>query len=140
MTSWPSGVNREVDPSQASAASLPSPSSEVAVLTNFVVHYSIMVVVHCAYTEPINVSGTSPTLTREQIWKGLQRKIRRAYDFVPVIDACDVIEDKGDEVIREAHFKDFGGMKPHTVREVCKSYYPCRVSDTILCSPLNKHR
>ncbi|QIW95582.1 hypothetical protein AMS68_001100 [Peltaster fructicola] len=81
-----------------------------------------MVTINCAYTEPINPAGTSPALTRKQVWTGLQRKIRRAQDFVPVIKACDVLEDKGNEVIREAHFAD-----GHSVKEVCKSYWPTRV-------------
>ena len=87
-----------------------------------------MVVVHCAYTEQINPSGVSPALSRDQIWKGLQRKIRRAQDFVPVIKSCDVIEDRENEVVREAHFSEALGMPAHTVREVCKSYYPTKES------------
>lgn len=83
-----------------------------------------MVVINCAYTEQINPSGASPVLTRDQIWKGLQRKIRRAQDFVPIISACEVLEDKGDEVTRVATFPDT------TVKEVCKSYYPTKVFET----------
>lgn len=83
-----------------------------------------MVTVHCAYTEQINPSGASPVLTRDQIWKGLQRKVRRAQDFVPVISATDVLEDKGDEVVRVAHFAH------GKVKEVCKSYYPTKVCAT----------
>ena len=86
-----------------------------------------MVVIYCAYTEQINPSGASAALTRDQVWKGLQRKIRKAQDFVPVIEGCDVIEEKDNEVVRKAHFKAFAGNPPHSVREVCKSYYPTRV-------------
>lgn len=86
-----------------------------------------MVVVHCAYTEQINPSGASPVLTRDQIWKGLQRKIRRAQDFVPVITGCDVLEEKDNVVVREAHFKPQEGNESHSVKEVCKSYYPTKV-------------
>jgi len=62
-----------------------------------------------------------------KIWNGLQRKVRKAQDFVPVITATDVVEDKGDEVVRVAHFKEFHGQPPHEVREVCRSYYPTKV-------------
>ncbi|KAF2716639.1 DUF1857-domain-containing protein [Polychaeton citri CBS 116435] len=86
-----------------------------------------MVVVHCAYSEPINPTNETPVLTRDQIWKGLQRKIRKAQDFVPVIYATDVIEEKDNEVVRDAHFGQFHDMPPQTVREVCKSYYPTKV-------------
>ncbi|KAF2172010.1 hypothetical protein M409DRAFT_63519 [Zasmidium cellare ATCC 36951] len=86
-----------------------------------------MVTINCAYTEAINPAGATPVLTRDQIWKGLQRKIRKAQDFVPVIEACDVIEEKENEVVREAHFKAVQGFEKKTVREVCKSYYPTKV-------------
>ncbi|KAF2860763.1 DUF1857-domain-containing protein [Piedraia hortae CBS 480.64] len=87
-----------------------------------------MTTIYCAYTEPINPSGTQPVLTRSQVWAGLQRKIRRAQDFVPVIIACEVLEEKKDEkdvptVVRDVVFKG----KDEKVREVCKSYWPSRV-------------
>lgn len=88
-----------------------------------------MVNIHCAYTEPINPSGASPVLSRDQVWRGLQRKIRKAQDFVPVITATDVLEEKddGSKVIRVAHFKGQDGKPGHKVEEVCKSYHPTRV-------------
>lgn len=86
-----------------------------------------MVVVHCAYTEQINPAGAAPVLTRDQIWRGLQRKVRRAQDFVPVIEGCDVIEDKGNEVVRVAHFKAMGDRPAMKVQETCRSYYPTKV-------------
>ncbi|KAK5173733.1 uncharacterized protein LTR77_002414 [Saxophila tyrrhenica] len=85
------------------------------------------VVIHCAYTEAVNPSGASPVLTRDQIWNGMQRKIRKAQDFVPIIDGCDVLEEKHTEVVREAHFMEFNGNPPKSVKEVCKSYYPTKV-------------
>jgi len=86
-----------------------------------------MVTIHCAYTEKVNPAGATPVLSRDQIWKGLQRKIRRAQDFVPVIQACDVLEDKDNVVVREAHFIKGDGIPAGKVKEVCKSYYPTRV-------------
>ena len=90
-----------------------------------------MVNIHCAYTEAINPAGASPPLTRDQIWKGLQRKIRKAQDFVPVITATDVLEEKENEVTRVAHSKGMHGNPPHEVKEVCKYYYPTKVCMTI---------
>lgn len=87
-----------------------------------------MVNIHCAYTEPINPSGASPTLSRDQVWRGLQRKIRKAQDFVPVIEGTDVLEEKENEVTRVAHFKGAEGKPGHQVKEICKSYYPTKVS------------
>jgi Domain of unknown function (DUF1857) len=88
-----------------------------------------MVAIHSAYTAPINPAGATPVLTRTQIWKGLQRKIRRAQDFVPVITECKVIEEKGNEVVREARFSVDGipGQSAKTIREVCRSYEPTKV-------------
>ena len=86
-----------------------------------------MVVINCAYTEQINPSGASPILSRDQIWRGLQRKIRKAQDFVPVIDSTDVLEEKENQVIRVAHFNGQNGNTGHDVREVCDSYYPTKV-------------
>jgi len=90
-----------------------------------------MVVIHCAYTEQINPSGTTPVLTRDQIWRGLQRKVRRAQDFVPVIEDCEVLEERTTdgvpEVVRLAHFKAMGDRPPTKVEEVCRSFYPTKI-------------
>lgn len=82
-----------------------------------------MAVINLAYTAPINPSDVSPVLTEAQIWTGLKRKVRRAYEFVPVIVDCKVISEDGDTTIREATFK--GNPKP--VREVCVHLAPSRV-------------
>jgi len=51
---------------------------------------------------------------------------------VPIIERTDVIEDdKEDEVVRLAHFIEAHGQPAHSVREVCRSYYPTKVGDTI---------
>jgi len=88
-----------------------------------------MVAIYAAYTQQINPAGATPVLTRPQVWAGLQRKIRRAQDFVPVIHDCDVIEEKDNVVVREAHFTTDGvpGRGGKTIREVCKSYEPIKV-------------
>ena len=92
--------------------------------------------VHVAYTAPVNPSGSSPILTRPQLWRGLQRKVTRAQDFVPVIESCKVLEEKdgGREIIREAYFKaktengqHVPGQEGKTVREVCRLYGPVKV-------------
>ncbi|KAH9839675.1 hypothetical protein Tdes44962_MAKER08018 [Teratosphaeria destructans] len=111
---------------RATAAKLSSKSrSDTCFGTDTCKPASNIVNVHCAYTEPINPPNASPVLTRDQIWKGLQRKVRRAQDFVPIIKACDVVEEKGNEVTRVAHFEQ--GGKKWEVKEVCKSYYPTMV-------------
>jgi hypothetical protein len=88
-----------------------------------------MVAIYVAYTHPINPAGASPVLTRAQIWKSLQGKIRRPQDFIPVISECKVLEDNGNVVVREVHFTVDGvpGHSSKTVREVCKSYEPTKV-------------
>jgi hypothetical protein len=58
-----------------------------------------MVNINLAYTSPINPSGASPILTQPQIWAGLQRKIRFAQEFVPVIESCEVLEEDEQGVV-----------------------------------------
>lgn len=86
-----------------------------------------MVNIHLAYTTPINPPSAQPVLTHSQCWAGLQRKIRRAYEFVGAITACDVVSEKDNEVVREVVFRE-GNRK---VREVCRSYAPTRVRKTL---------
>jgi hypothetical protein len=63
----------------------------------------------------------------------MQRKICHAEDFVPIIEKTDVIEDdKEDEVVRVAHFIEAHGQPAHSVREVCRSYYPTKVLKALL--------
>ncbi|TKX18539.1 putative acetylaranotin biosynthesis cluster protein L [Elsinoe australis] len=80
---------------------------------------------YLAYTAPINPSGASPTLTRAQVWAGLQRKIRHAEEFVSAISTCDVLTDNGEaEVVREVVFAANPGKR---VKEVVNSYRPLKV-------------
>ena len=84
-----------------------------------------MVTLNLAYTAPINPANASPVLSIEQVWAGLQRKIRNAPEFVGAIKSCDVLEDKDTVVTREVVFKDRPEIR---VKEVCKSYEPLKVS------------
>ncbi|KAK7511151.1 uncharacterized protein IWZ02DRAFT_385866 [Phyllosticta citriasiana] len=79
------------------------------------------VTLHTAYTSAVNPppssssspspSSTPPTsslpspsfprLTHAHLWAGLQRKVRRAQDFVPAITACEVeSEEQGGRVVQ----------------------------------------
>ncbi|KAF1960211.1 DUF1857-domain-containing protein [Byssothecium circinans] len=65
-----------------------------------------MVFIAVAYTSPINPPSASPTLNRAQIWKGLQRKVYFAQEFVSVIESCEVIKDEAGVVERVVRFKE----------------------------------
>lgn len=83
-----------------------------------------MPAVHLSYTSKINKPGDSPVLTVPQIWAGLQRKVRAAQDFVPVIESCTVLEEKDDgTVVRDVKFKEGAGPKPKA-RETVREFYP----------------
>lgn len=92
-----------------------------------------MVTINLAYTAPINGSGASLVLSQAQVWAGLQRKVRKAQEFVPLIVACEVLSEteaeKGFTIVRQVVFKEGQGPngdgKP--VKEVCVHYAPCRV-------------
>jgi hypothetical protein len=88
-----------------------------------------MVTINLAYTAPVNPAGASPVLTESQVWTGLKRKVRRAYEFVPVIVACEVISDEGDTVVRKVTFSSEGPKQEtnEPVREVCVHFAPSRV-------------
>ncbi|KAK7532326.1 uncharacterized protein J3D65DRAFT_636467 [Phyllosticta citribraziliensis] len=97
------------------------------------------ITIHTAYTAPVNAStnnnnpsstpssnGTPmsssppspsfPRLSHAHLWAGLQRKVRRAQDFVPAIVACEVErEEQGGRVVeRWVRFKE-----GREVRERC---------------------
>ncbi|KAI1251561.1 hypothetical protein MGN70_006129 [Eutypa lata] len=101
-----------------------------------------MVTINIAYTAPINPAGAVPTLTQSQVWAGLRRKVRRAQEFVPVIVACEVLQEgrtdppaSHEKVVREVTFAAQGGPKsksggsggPVPVKEICLHYPPARV-------------
>lgn len=96
-----------------------------------------MVTFNLAYTAPINPADAPSTLTLSQVWAGLQRKVRRAQDFVPIIDLCNVLSEENVQgtgnlkITREVRFK--AGSEPGAgsggklVKEVCVHFAPCRV-------------
>ncbi|KAK8044355.1 hypothetical protein PG993_004379 [Apiospora rasikravindrae] len=89
-----------------------------------------MVTINLAYTAPINPAGASPTLTPTQIWRGLERKVRAAQEFVPLITSCTVLSETTPEktgnftITREVVFKS---QPDQPVREECVHYAPSRV-------------
>ena len=86
-----------------------------------------MVTLHLAHTSPINPPNASPPLTPAQIWAGLQRKIRFAQEFVPVIESCEILEEKDGVVTRDVVFKEGMGPK-RSAREVVRGFWPSWVS------------
>lgn len=86
-----------------------------------------MVNLNLAYTAKINPEGVTPVLTVDQVWKGLQRKIRFAQEFVPVIESCEVLEDKDGVVKRQVKFKPGLGPKDEAF-ETVRSFEPAWVS------------
>lgn len=96
-----------------------------------------MVTFNIAYTAPVNPAGATPALGVQQVWAGLQRKVRRAQDFVPIIEECAVLSEETDgrtgnlKVVREVRFK--AGFEPAAaaggalVRETCVHFAPRRV-------------
>jgi hypothetical protein len=87
-----------------------------------------MVNLYIAYTQPVNPEGTTPVLTKDQVWAGLQRKVRNAPEFVPAIVSCEVLKEEGNIVTRQVVFKEgFGESDGKPVKEVCKEYAPTKV-------------
>ncbi|OAL27568.1 hypothetical protein AYO22_03472 [Fonsecaea multimorphosa] len=75
-----------------------------------------MAKVYVARTLPVNPPDAPFILTRATLWAALQRKIRRAPEFVPSITKCTVLKDEGDFVVRDAVMIDYDG-KPQTMHE-----------------------
>ena len=86
-----------------------------------------MVSISLAYTAPVNPEGSSPVLTEAQVWAGLQRKVRHAEEFVPVIAACQVTKEDGDTIERQVTFLAEDGSRKEPIREVCVHFPPVRV-------------
>ncbi|KAM0230382.1 hypothetical protein ACHAPO_009377 [Fusarium lateritium] len=91
-----------------------------------------MVVINIAYSAPINPPDATPVLTEAQVWKGLQRKVRKAHEFVAPILSCEVINEEetetGTKVIRQVTFdKDARGDADAVVEEIVYEFAPSRV-------------
>ncbi|GKU08365.1 hypothetical protein FLAG1_11178 [Fusarium langsethiae] len=91
-----------------------------------------MVVINLAYSAPINPSDASPVLTEAQVWKGLQRKVRKAQEFVAPILNCEVLNEEetetGTKVTRQVTFdKDARGDADAVVKEIVHEFVPTRV-------------
>jgi hypothetical protein len=59
--------------------------------------------IYSTATVPVNPNG-EPKLTRDQVWKGLERKARDAPLFLPpgLCTRCDVVEESATHFVREA--------------------------------------
>lgn len=57
-----------------------------------------------SYAIPVNPNGVEPILTVEQVWRGLELKVENAIPFVNGMTQCDVLERKGNTVLREVTF------------------------------------
>lgn len=82
---------------------------------------------HLAATAPINPPGAKPVLSREQVWRALQIKVREPSLFVPVITSCAVVSEKGNVVNREVQFKSGLGLPEGKISEACTNYAPAKV-------------
>lgn len=91
--------------------------------------FATMVTINCANTQPVNPPGVSPIITREQLWKASERKVRYAHEFVPVFSDCKVLEDHGETVVRETTLKPMEGRPGKTQQETCKLFPPTKVGN-----------
>ncbi|KAF2635112.1 DUF1857-domain-containing protein [Massarina eburnea CBS 473.64] len=80
-----------------------------------------MVLIPIAHTTPINPPTTTPTLTHQQIWTGLLRKIHHAEEFVPIISSCEVLSDTDGVVERVVTFKE-GQFARREARETVRCF------------------
>ncbi|KAJ7129111.1 DUF1857-domain-containing protein [Mycena filopes] len=68
-----------------------------------------------AVTRPVNPAGSTPFLTEEQVWKGLEKKARA---FVPIVSSCKVTVDDGKKLVREVTF----GNSPKIITEQIEAH------------------
>ncbi|KAJ7164168.1 DUF1857-domain-containing protein [Mycena filopes] len=71
-----------------------------------------------AVTRPVNPAGSTPILTEEQLWKGLEKKAREPSIFVPIISSCKVTSDDGNKLVREVTF----GNSPKVITEQIEAH------------------
>lgn len=70
---------------------------------------------------PVNPDGVEPKLTREQVWRGLEMKAENAIPFVNGMTQCDLIERKGNTILREITFANMQS------RELITLFAPVKV-------------
>ena len=58
-----------------------------------------------SYKIPVNPEGTDVTLTRGDVWKGLEAKANNALPFVPSMSYCEVLERDENLIVREIEFR-----------------------------------
>jgi hypothetical protein len=58
-----------------------------------------------SYKIPVNPEGTDVTLSRADVWKGLEAKANNALPFVPSMSYCEVSERSENLIIREIEFR-----------------------------------
>ena len=80
-----------------------------------------MVKIYAARTLPVNPPDAPFVLKRDLLWKGLQRKIRHADEFVLAIKKCTVVSDENNVVVRDCVFEQPNGEIKNLKEEV-KSY------------------
>jgi len=64
-----------------------------------------MVTVKLARTAPINPPSAEPSLTIEQVFKGLVRKCYQPQEFVPLMQGCDILHEDKHGLTRMLTFK-----------------------------------
>jgi hypothetical protein len=80
-----------------------------------------MVKVYAARTLPVNPADAPFILGRNALWEALQRKIRRATEFVPMMKECNVVSDENDVVVRDCVL-ELGNKQLRHMREEVTSY------------------
>ena len=58
-----------------------------------------------AKTIDVNPEGTDVTLTRADVWRGLEAKANNALPFVPAMTHCEVKEREENLIVREIEFR-----------------------------------
>ncbi|KAH0541979.1 hypothetical protein FGG08_003611 [Glutinoglossum americanum] len=84
-----------------------------------------------AYTVPINPPSASPMLTKDEVWSGLIKKARRAQDYIPIIDHCEIVSEDKDGLVRDVNIKPGFFMPEGLVREEVKWVEKVRLDYTI---------
>jgi hypothetical protein len=57
-----------------------------------------------SHTVQVNPPGVEPVLHQEQLWRGLEMKAENALPFVPGMAKCELVERKGNIIVRDVEF------------------------------------